>query len=116
MALNHRLINQYIGIIAPAQDKSPMNMSLLCCSFNIHEGIVWEQQRGGGGGGGTAEDGLKVMQHGGGGREGEGMSLCSFHLQPGAHTRVRGGGRGGRGCMFHSDDITAWIGSRGPFP
>lgn len=61
MALNHRLINQYIGIIAPAQDKSPMNMSLLCSSFNIHEGIVREQQRGGGG---TAEDGLKVMQHG----------------------------------------------------
>lgn len=71
MALNHRLINQYIGIIAPAQDKSPMNMSLLCSSFNIHEGIVREQRCGGGGGGsgGTAEDGLKVMQHGAGGGE-----------------------------------------------
>lgn len=40
MALNHRLINQYIDIITPAQDKSPMNMSLLCSSFNIHEGII----------------------------------------------------------------------------
>lgn len=105
MALNHRLINQYIGNIAPAQDKSPMNMSLLCSSFNIHEGIVREQQRGGDGGGFTAEDGLKVMQHGAGG--GGGMSLCSFHLQPGAHTCVRGVRGGGRGRMFHSDDITA---------
>lgn len=39
MTLNHCLINQYIDIITPTQDKSPMNMSLLCSSFNIHEGI-----------------------------------------------------------------------------
>lgn len=42
MVLNHGLINQYIDIITPARDKSPMNMSLLCSSFNIHEGIIQE--------------------------------------------------------------------------
>lgn len=107
MALNHRLINQYIGIIAPAQDKSPMNMSLLCSSFNIHEEIVREQQRGGGGGGGTAEDGLKVMQHGAGG---VGRHESVFISPPAGSAHTRAGGRvkgGGRGRMFHSDDITA---------
>lgn len=42
MVLNHGQINQYIDIITPAQDKSPMNMSLLCSSFNIHEIIIQE--------------------------------------------------------------------------
>lgn len=42
MALNHCLINQYIDIITPAQDESPVNMSLLCSSFNIHKGIIQE--------------------------------------------------------------------------
>lgn len=42
MVLNHCLINQYIDTITPAQDKSPVNVSLLCSSFNKHERIIQE--------------------------------------------------------------------------